>query len=683
MGGLALGKMNWYTGENRSMEVVGMSDQSKVMFLPGETLKERLKKAAHVTPSAEQMRWMDKELTIFLHFGMNTFNGRQWGNGTEKLSDYAPTALDPEQWVRICAEAGFKHIITTLKHHDGFCLWHTDSTDFSVKNTEYTMDVAQELSAACRKYGVGFGVYLSPWDMHQREAGIWPTERYNDLFMQQLEELLTHYGPVEELWFDGACGDHPIWQKVPCYQTDQWYEMIHRLQPSAVYRMYDPYFFTDEEGWRQLQEGKGQIKWSGKAVRWVGNEEGRSRADEWSVQPVSERMIAQNAVWPDLGDIKYYEHAVGAVWYPVEVNTTILNQWFWNPETSKVKSLDRLIETYYQSVGNNGVLLLNLSPDRTGRVPEDQVRRLMELRKFIDATFCRNLAEDACVTVMQSGKAEDAAVILTEDQDEFWEARSDWDLEKDTISFEIILPEKREFDQVMVREHVQEGQRVAEWSFSVWEDGAYHEVVRKGAVGRKSIRRFQTVCTDKVRLTIHKSYDTPLISGFGLYLTQKPESEEQEHVMDLSALVAAELPDDAVTGVSYRLFRGGRQSAAQIDPDVEKHGESGHLPALDPRYLDRRSDYHAEFTGWLEVLESGTYRFELSSVDGAMLCLAGQLCVDNDEPHAWRGVSRTLRLDQGYYPYRLLYTSFRGEAAFTLDPDADCENLENKRVRFL
>lgn len=298
----------------------------KVRFMPDEDRKTRLRKAAHVSPSREQFNWMDKELTAFLHFGMNTFTGKQWGDGTETLSDYAPTALDPEQWVRACAEAGLKHIICTMKHHDGFCLWKTRTTDFSIENTAFPVDIAKSVSQACRKYGVGFGVYLSPWDMHQKKAGIWPTEAYNALFLRQLEELLTQYGPVEEVWFDGACGDWPIWQKVPCYRPEQWYEMIHRLQPNAVYRMYDPYFFADKEGWDRMLAGEGELAWSDRAVRWVGNEEGRSRQDEWSVQPVFDRAIAQNAVWPDLGNAKYYERAIGAVWYPVEVNTTLQRQ---------------------------------------------------------------------------------------------------------------------------------------------------------------------------------------------------------------------------------------------------------------------------------------------------------------------------------------------------------------------
>ena len=491
-------------------------DTGKTMFLPGESLKERLKKAAHVVPGKAQKTWMDKELTAFLHFGPNTFTGRQWGSGHETLTDYAPTALDPEQWVRVCADAGMKHIICTLKHHDGFCLWHTKTTDFSVEHTAFPTDIARAVSDACRKYHVGFGIYLSPWDMHQREMGVWPNEAYNDLYMRQLEELLTWYGPVEEVWLDGACGDFPIWQKVPCYQTETWYEMIHRLQPDAVYRMYDPHFFADVDAWQQMTDGKADLPWSGKAVRWVGNENGRSRDDEWSIQPVFDRVIGQNAVWPDLGAEKYYEHAAGAVWYPVEVNTTILNDWFWNPETSVLKSLQELIEAYDQSVGNNGVLLLNLSPDRTGQVPEDQVTRLMELRRYIDAAFRENLAGDGHAA---ASDGTDAGAILDSDPETCWEGKKDWDADQDTVTLEIRLPEVRCFDQVMLMEAVDHGQRIAQWSFSVWKDGGFHEILRKGAAGRKSIRRFPAVRTDRVRLTIHRSWDTPILSGFGLYLT--------------------------------------------------------------------------------------------------------------------------------------------------------------------
>ena len=253
----------------------------------------------------------------------------------------------------------------------------------------------------------------------------------------------------------------------------------------------------------------------------MGNEDGGSLQDEWSVQPVFDRAMAVNATWPDLGAEKYYDRAIGAVWYPVEVNTTLLNQWFWNPTTSRMKDLEALAEAYYQSVGNNGVLLLNLSPDRTGRIPEDQVKRLGECRRFIDGTFRENQAADAEIIPADAGLGR-AGDMLTPNPEEYWEGRPDWDMGADTAAFELRLPEVRRFDQVMLCEHVREGQRVAEWSLSVWEDGGFREVVRKGAVGRKCIRRFAPVCTDRLRLTIHRSYDAPQLSGFGLYLTQMP-----------------------------------------------------------------------------------------------------------------------------------------------------------------
>ena len=685
---------------------------SSVTFLPEDSLKVRLKKAAHVCPSPEQYLWMDKELTAFIHFGPNTFTGRQWGSGHETLRDYMHGKPDPEQWVRVCAEAGLKHVICTLKHHDGFCLWHTETTDFSVKNTAHPLDVAGVLSDACRKYGIGFGVYLSPWDMHQREAGLWGTDAYNDYFLRQLKEVLTGYGPVEELWFDGACGDWPIWQKVPCYRPETWYEMIHRLQPQAVYRMYDPYFFADEAGWKDLKDGKALLSWAGKAVRWVGNEEGRSRTDEWNMQPVFEPAIAKNAVLPDLGSVKYYEQAVGAVWYPVEVNTTILNQWFWNPETSRVKSLEQLAETYYQSVGNNGVLLLNLSPDRNGLIPDDQIHRLMELRRFIDRTFSQNLAEGAAIRILSDGSGnmpdtacttantKDAPVyeILSEDPEKFWEGSTEWDMDTSSAVLEIKLPQPMSFDQVMLSEHIRDGQRIACWSLSVLEDGVFREVARKGSAGRKCLRRFTPVHADTLRLTIHQSYDTPQISGFGLFMTQLPKPEnppvgsDETRVqgatlpspgIDLSSLAILSLPEGTEPGLACRLCKGGLQSIADAGNARKIPGIMLRLRALDPAELPCSTDFHAEFTGWIRVKEDGVYVFSLGTADAGALFIADRLCIRLDEPHDYRSEQVHLHLSAGFYPLRFLYTSFRHSAAFCLDTDAACPDARDKRISLL
>ena len=494
-----------------------------ITFSPEDTLEDKLKKAAHVKPSEAQLNWMEKEYIAFIHFGPNTFSGRQWGTGREDPSNYAPDALDPIQWVRVCAQAGMKMVIFTFKHHDGFCQWLTDTTDFSIKNSPVNTDIAELLRKGCDDNKIGFGVYLSPWDMNQRDRGLWDTQEYNIYFLAQLNELLTRYGRVEEVWFDGACGDYEIWKEVPSYRPEAWYDYIEEVQPNAVFRMYDPYFFATEEKWEEIKAGKAKLEWRGKAVRWVGNEEGKSRIDEWSVQPVFDRIIAENATLPDLGQEKYYQNAVGAVWYPLEVNTTILNQWFWNSETSSVKSLSELIEIFYNSIGNNGVLLLNVSPNSNGLIPQDQIQRLMELKEFMQRTFSTNLAHGATVYATSEAPSHKADFILDNDKMTYWTTDGEWDINNSNASIIFDLGQAKTFDNVLVQEYIREGQRVAEWSFEAWVDGSWRELVHNKAIGYKNIKRFEPVTADRVRLNIRRSWEKPMLCNFGLYISNIPE----------------------------------------------------------------------------------------------------------------------------------------------------------------
>ena len=488
-----------------------------VTFSPNDSLDDRLRKAAHVRPSAAQLNWMEKEYIAFVHFGPNTFSGRQWGTGHEDPSIYIPAVLDPAQWVRICKNAGMKMVLFTMKHHDGFCQWFTKTTDFSVKNSPFKKDVADLLRKGCDKNKIGLGIYLSPWDMNQRDRGLWNTDEYNKYFLAQLKELLTLYGRVEEVWFDGACGDYEIWKNVPSYRPDSWYDFIEAVQPHAVFRMYDPYFFATQEKWEEIKAGKASLKWRGKAVRWVGNEDGKSRMDEWSVQPVFDRTIAESATFPDLGQEKYYQNAVGAVWYPLEVNTTLLDQWFWNPGTSPTKSLSDLIEIFYNSIGNNGVLLLNVSPDNTGVIPEDQIQRLMEFKEFILRTFSTNLALGATTKATSEERNHKADSILDNDKMTYWTADGEWDINNSNATILFDMGQIRTFDNVLVQEYIREGQRVAEWSFDAWVGNSWKELVHHKTIGYKNIKRFDPCTTNRVRLNILRSWDNPMISHFGLF----------------------------------------------------------------------------------------------------------------------------------------------------------------------
>ena len=652
-----------------------------VTFLPGDTLEEKLKKAAHVRPSAAQLAWMEKEYIAFLHFGPNTFSGRQWGTGTEDPSFYNPNSIDPNQWVEVSSQAGMKMIIPTLKHHDGFCQWFTETTDFSIENSPVKKDIAKIIQESCESNKIELGVYLSPWDMYQRNHGLWNTEEYNNYFLLQLKELLSRYGSIKEVWFDGACGDYEIWKSVPCYKPNEWYDFIESVQQDAVFRMYDPYYFASEEKWEKILSGKAELEWSGKAVRWVGNEEGKSRTDEWSVQPVFSREIAQNATYQNLGEESYYKQAAGAVWYPVEVNTTILNQWFWNSETSKVKSLNELIDVYYNSIGNNGVLLLNISPDRSGLVPEDQIQRLMQLKEFVQRTFSINLASKAIASASREASNHKAYHILDDNKMTFWTTDDDWDINNSSASIVFNLEECKTFDNVMIQEYIKEGQRVAKWSLEALIGDTWRELVCHKTIGYKNIKHFEMVTTKKVRLNIMRSWDNPMISNFGLYLTEMPEE-----VIKVNDLVQRELkpersdPLNLHSGLEYLYSSGGIQSAALIKDTSIKAENIGITPTFNIQLAKACIGYAISYDGFIKISYDGIYKFRLESTDGSVLYLNERIFLNNDEPHEKKIVEGKIELKSGYYLIKLCYTSFRHEGLLNISwsgPGFEMKNIES------
>ncbi len=634
-----------------------MVDKEKpwvVTFAPGDSMEQKLKKAAHVRPSPAQLAWMEKEFIAFVHYGPNTFTDAQWGNGMECVSDYTPSELDVAQWCRVCAQAGMKMMVFTAKHHDGFCQWYTRTTDFSVENSPAKEDVMAALRAGCEANGIELGVYLSPWDMHQREKGLWGTEQYNEYFLRQLQELLTNYGRIGEVWFDGACSDYEIWKSVPSYTPEKWYELIEQTQPSAVVRLYDPYSFATEEAWKKVGAGEAKLQWNGKGVRWVGNEVGASRQDEWSVQPVFDRQIAENATWRDLGQEKYYENAVGAIWYPLEVNTVILNQWFWNKKTSVVRSLTDLIEVYYSSIGNNGVLLLNVSPDTRGVIRDDQAQRLMQLKTFVDNTFGNNLARDAAVTASSEACAHPALNVLDGNKMTFWTVENTEEPECGTASLTVDLASEKTFDNVMLQEYIREGQRVAQWSLEAWIDNRWHEVTRHKTIGYKSIKRFESVTTSKVRLNILRSWDSPMLSSFGLYLSDVlPQTDKAPAMAEIALEPVIMNANVLQSGLKYCYNEGGLQSAALLDSLFAlKLLKTGIAPKANVECADTD-------TGFLKVPVDGTYTFELESTDGSLLLLGDVLLLNNDEPHERKALTCDVMLKGGFYPIKVLYTSFR------------------------
>lgn len=491
---LALACSMQYTqaqGEKKNYAVIAPTD--------GE--KEIIRKAATITPTPRQLRWQQYELTAFFHFGINTFTEKEWGTGKEDPALFNPTALDARQWVQTAKDAGFKLVILTAKHHDGFCLWPTATTNHSVKSSPWKGghgDVVKEVAEACKELSVKFGIYLSPWD---RNAPVYGTDAYNDFFVRQLTELLTQYGTIDEVWFDGANGEGPNGKK-QVYDFNRWYEHIRKLQPRAVIAIMGP------------------------DVRWVGTESGYGRETEWSVVPANnldQAAIASGSqtsiafkptgdmMGSDLGSRSKIQNAKGLVWYPAETDVSIRPGWFYHrQEDDKVKTPQKLLDIYYSSVGRNGVLLLNLPPDKRGLIHEADVKSLQQWRQQIDGTFKTNLLKDAKVETPNGKKGK---AMLDGKYKTHWTTRG-----SDTTAVIIFnLKAPQTFDVLLLQENITVGQRIENFVLEYKEGADWKKITEGTTVGYKRLLRFNPVTASQVRLRILSSRLNPTLSAIGLY----------------------------------------------------------------------------------------------------------------------------------------------------------------------
>ncbi len=478
-----------------------------VQINPGETMEQIIFKAANVVPSSRQYAWQKMEFIGFVHFGMNTFMDREWGEGDYDISLFNPTELDARQWVSVCKDAGMKMIIMTAKHHDGFCLWPSKYTAHTIQNTPYRNgkgDLARELSDACHAAGLKFGVYLSPWDRHEPTYGDSPV--YNEFFRNQLTELLTNYGEIAEVWFDGACGEGPNGKR-QVYDWHSYYQVVRQLQPNAVIAIMGP------------------------DVRWVGTESGYGRETEWSVlpgsnlnvnqiaassqqQPVDGAFIPGDLTAEDLGSREKIQNASSLIWYPAENDVSIRPGWFYHQqEDTRVKTPAKLVDIYYSSVGRNAVLLLNLPPDRRGLIHENDVQALKGMRHLLDETFKTNLVEDASVLASNSKKGHRANYIIDQDENSYW--TTDDGIDSAWIEFQ--LTQEQSFDRALLQENILLGQRIEKFHLEYWAENQWHEFASATTVGYKRLLRFPIITTNKVRFVIENSRTSPTLAGFGLY----------------------------------------------------------------------------------------------------------------------------------------------------------------------
>ena len=488
--------------------------EKHVAFPADATAAEKIEMASRLVPTPQQLEWQRMELTAFLHFGVNTFTGREWGDGTEDPAIFNPTSLDCEQWVRTLKESGFKMAIITAKHHDGFCLWPTKTTRHSVASSSWKGgkgDVVRELRDACKKYGIKFGVYLSPWDRNASCYGDSPA--YNQFFIEQLTELLTNYGEVHEVWFDGANGEGPNGKK-QIYDWDAILRTIRRLQPKAVTAI------------------------MGDDVRWVGNEKGIGRETEWSataltpgIYPRSGEQNKELGIFgkaKDLGGRDIVARATELFWYPSEVDVSIRPGWFYHADQDKqVKSLNHLTDIYFKSVGYNSVLLLNIPPDLRGLINENDVQRLKEFSSYLKKTFARNY-------VLKGNEA--------------WHGTSgtvrQYDIQKEAL-----------VNAFMIQEDISKGQRVESFLVEAYKDGSWIHMAEGTTVGYKRLVRFSDTRPERIRVTIRSARGVANVAAVGLFYAE-PLADKNEEV---------QLSDVPVDG--WQVVGGNADSRKAIDGD--------------------------------------------------------------------------------------------------------------------
>jgi alpha-L-fucosidase len=416
-------------------------------------------------PTASQLAWQRDEFALFLHFGVNTFSDREWGDGSESPTSFTPSRLDARQWARAAKAAGAKAMILTAKHHDGFCLWPTETTTHSVRSSLWKRgqgDVVREFVDACRAEGLKAGLYCSPWDRNHKTYG--DSARYNDVFMAQLTELLTRYGTINEVWFDGANGEGPNGKR-QVYDWPRTWALVRKLQPKAV-------MFSD----------------AGPDVRWIGNERGVAGETNWStIRPDAVPYIGASG--DDVIRALQEGHADGSVWRPGETDVSIRPGWFYHPgEDAKVKTVDQLVDLYFTSVGRNSKLLLNVPPTREGLLHPTDVTNLAGMRAALDARWAgvvRQASQAFRVTGPTSGEL--------------------------TIRFAA----PQQISTIDLRENIVEGQRVSKWSVST-NEGTPRELASGTTIGYRHLRRITPSMVSALTVTV-ETVDAPRTISLAAY----------------------------------------------------------------------------------------------------------------------------------------------------------------------
>ncbi len=674
-------------------------------------------------PNEHHLRWHDRTFYAFVHFGPNTFTGVEWGEGQERPEVFDPTDLDARQWTRAFKAAGMTGVVITAKHHDGFCLWPSDVTDHDVASSAWMGgqgDVLESLSEACRAEGLWFGVYLSPWDRHEATYG--SGKPYDDHFVAQLTEVLTRYGRIDEVWFDGACGEGPNGKR-QVYDWPRYIATVREHQPHAL-------MFSD----------------AGPDVRWCGNERAIGGETNWATLNREEIELGTSKI-----DELNRGHVGGSHWVPAECNTSIRPGWFWKAGLDDgVKSLATLVDTWYASVGRGGNFLLNVPPDDRGQLVQVDVDRLALLGRAIAQVHRTDVLAAAAArggvthtaSNVRGGDAArgrfDPSGLLSKDRATYWAVDDAHEAEGDALAWvEFRLPEAVAFDEVWLEEPIQLGQRVERFRVQIaaaGEGGAdpWRTVATGTTIGARRILRFDEVSTRRVRVSVDAALAAPALSRLSLYLspaevkidppstasispilaslTSRPGAAIRYTLDGTEVTAASPLYEGDVTvaasstlrarafeggvgatresSVEYRivtaddwkpsiefivsptpglladLFEGGWQTLdamAEREPVTTKE-----VAGFDIGTRTRNEMCAVAFRGYLQVPNDGLYTLHLTSDDGSRMYVHDELLVDNDGLHGMLEARGQMALRAGYHPIRVEWFNARGALGFEI-----------------
>lgn len=581
----------------------GAKDQKNegtwVSMPPGATAEQVTELAVTVRPSYRQIDYQQREMLGFIHIGMNTFTEREWGDGKENPAIFNPSELDADEWVRTYKDAGVTAVILVAKHHDGFCMWPSKYTDHTVAASPWRDgkgDMVREFADACRRHDMKLCLYLSPWDMHETSYG---TEAYNDFYIHQIEELLTNYGPVYLLWFDGAGTDAATSGKEMPFDWERIFTRARQLQPDVL------------------------LSGNAPDVRWIGNEMGKGRSTEWSVQGVDEEQVLFGSLkgyvhnLPDLGSIENLMTKKRLVWYPSRGGLPLRKGWFYNARDENAgKTLDYIVNSYFVLVGQNSNVLLNMSPDKTGRFPAGDTAKLLRFGSLIKQMKSKDFAAGAQAVPLSEWEEWNASTLT--DSVPF----SSWNTARGikSASLKLRLKERSTFNVVRLQENVRDfGQRVEGFAVDAHINGAWQQIGEGTTIGfRRMLRLPQPITTDSLRIRITDARVSVSLAGVSCFLLPEYEDMANEGYYSnpiLSRIKLQDIEGDDAEGLGNAnvVWRGkitGKKAAFVFETDgTASFNSISYLPAQSSsNHVENYAVYLSDNgSDWSECVASGRF----------------------------------------------------------------------------